>query len=91
MIRLGLAIAVATCASLGPVGAQVPGTADTARPASQIASASADNEIVCQKIRETGSRLAIRKVCKTRAEWADLKLQDRQNLEQAQTQRGMAK
>ena len=47
------------------------------------------NEIICERQKVPGSRLATAKVCKTRAEWADLKAQDRQDLERAQTQRGM--
>ena len=46
------------------------------------------NEIVCEKQKIPGSRLAAAKVCKTRAEWADLKMQDRQDLERVQIQRG---
>lgn len=48
------------------------------------------NEIVCQKQEVTGSRLAAKKVCKTRAEWADAQLQDRQEINRVQTQRGSA-
>jgi invasion protein IalB len=47
------------------------------------------NEIVCQKHEVTGSRLAAKKVCKTRAEWADAQLQDRQEVERVQARRGM--
>ena len=46
------------------------------------------NEIICEKQKIPGSRLAVAKVCKTRAEWADLRNQDRMDLERAQTQRG---
>jgi hypothetical protein len=45
--------------------------------------------VICEKQEVIGSRLARKKVCHTRAEWADLKLQDRQELERAQTRRGM--
>jgi len=47
------------------------------------------NEIICEKQEVLGSRLASRKICHTRAEWADLRLQDRQELEKAQIRRGM--
>lgn len=47
------------------------------------------NEVICEKQEVLGSRLSSRRVCHTRAEWADLKLQDRQELERAQTRRGM--
>ena len=42
------------------------------------------NEKVCEKITIVGSRLATRKVCATRAEWADYKRQDRDALDKAQ-------
>lgn len=43
------------------------------------------NEKICENITMVGSRLAQRRVCATRAEWADRKLQDRQAVEKAQT------
>lgn len=46
------------------------------------------NEVVCQKQEVTGSRLGSKRVCKTRAEWADAKLQDRQEISRVQTERG---
>ncbi|HVE01118.1 MAG TPA: hypothetical protein VNB78_05420 [Sphingomicrobium sp.] len=49
------------------------------------------NEMVCEKQGVPGSRLVAARVCHTRAEWADLKGQDRQELERVQVQRGMQK
>ena len=46
------------------------------------------NERVCERQEVIGSRIASRRICMTRAEWADRKLQDRQELERVQTQRG---
>jgi len=46
------------------------------------------NEIICERQKIPGSRLAAAKVCKTRAEWAEARAQDRMDLERAQTQRG---
>jgi len=46
------------------------------------------NEIVCERQKIPGTRLAAAKVCKTRAEWAEARAQDRMDLERAQTQRG---
>ena len=68
--------------------------AQAAAPAAQApvqaqASGTDPNEVICERQEVLGSRLAKRKVCHTRAEWADLKLQDRQDLERAQTRRGM--
>jgi hypothetical protein len=42
------------------------------------------NERICEKITPVGSRLATKRFCGTRAEWADRKLQDKQALEKAQ-------
>ena len=42
------------------------------------------NERICEKITPVGSRLATKRFCGTRAEWADRKLQDKQALERAQ-------
>lgn len=46
------------------------------------------NQMVCEKQAVPGSRLAFAKVCKTRAEWADLRGQDRMEVERVQVQRG---
>ena len=66
------------------------GAASTAQPPAGVAKKTDPNQIVCEKQKVPGSRLATAKVCKTRAEWADLRLQDRMDLERAQTQRGVA-
>ena len=47
------------------------------------------NEMVCEKQEILGSRLATKKVCLTRSQLADLKSQDRQEIERIQTRRGM--
>ena len=41
-------------------------------------------ERICEKVVVTGSRLAAKKFCGTRAEWADKQLQDRQEVERIQ-------
>jgi len=68
----------------------VPAIAQSHRPASPPTSQKAldPNQIICEKQEVVGSRLATRRVCRTRAEWADLRLQDRQEIERIQTQRG---
>ena len=66
----------------------VSAMAQTSTPAPVPSKPSDRNEVVCQEIEVTGSRLATKRVCKTRAEWADLKLQDRQEIERIQVQRG---
>lgn len=42
------------------------------------------NEKICETITPIGSRLATKRFCGTRAEWADRKLQEKQALENAQ-------
>lgn len=42
------------------------------------------NERICENITPIGSRLATKKFCGTRAEWAERKRQDREALEAAQ-------
>jgi hypothetical protein len=42
------------------------------------------NEVVCEKITVTGSRLATHKVCATRAEWARRQLEERQLIDRSQ-------
>jgi len=70
-----------------------PAIAQTAPPAVAPAPApaarSSMDEVVCQKQPVLGSRLQSKRVCRTRAEWADLQHQDRQELEQRQTQKPM--
>ena len=46
------------------------------------------NEVVCEKQEETGSRLAVKRVCMPRYQWAERKSQDRQEIERVQMQRG---
>jgi hypothetical protein len=43
------------------------------------------NEVVCEKQKELGSRVAVKRVCLTRAEWAERRRLDRMDIEKAQT------
>lgn len=43
------------------------------------------NQILCQSVSETGSRLHHSRVCKTRAEWAQERREQRQEVEHSQT------
>ncbi len=66
-----------------PAFGQTTAPAQAPAPAAQ----SHMNEVVCEKQQVLGSRLQSKRVCRTRAEWADLQHQDRQDLEQRQTQK----
>lgn len=46
-----------------------------------------DNNLICRSIGETGSRVAKKRVCLTRAEWAEQKRIQRMDLERAQSNR----
>lgn len=46
------------------------------------------NEVICEKQEVIGSRLQTKRICRTRAEWADLRLQDQQAIDRVQIQRG---
>lgn len=52
-----------------------------------LSSDSRRNEMVCERVHETGSRLRIQRVCVTRAEWDEQHRVERQNVEHAQTNR----
>ena len=78
---------VAAIFSLAATSTALNAQSGSSRPAAKKAD---PNEIVCERQKIPGTRLASAKVCKTRAEWAELRAQDRMDLERAQTQRGTA-
>jgi hypothetical protein len=86
-------VGVLLAASAAPGFAQAPAAAQSqaapATAASTNAPAADPNEIICQKIEQLGSRIAKKRVCLTRSQWADQQLQDRQELERVQVQRTM--
>jgi hypothetical protein len=45
------------------------------------------NEVVCEKEQDTGSRLLSKKVCMSRAQWAEQRRIERMEIDKAQTQR----
>ncbi|PVX28118.1 hypothetical protein DD559_01115 [Sphingomonas pokkalii] len=69
---------------MGVAAAQQPDTA-TKKPETSTRGARDPNEMVCVKEEVLGSRLQKRKVCHTRAQWAELRQSDRQNIERVQT------
>ena len=84
-LRASLFLLAAAGAVSGPTIAQT-----TQVPANQQSKNTVDpNEMICEKQEILGSRLGKKKVCMTRAQWAELKRQDRQDIEKVQTSRGM--
>jgi hypothetical protein len=84
MTAVGISIGVPISA---PAFAQA---AQSAQPQQQTAKPAKDpNEIVCEKQTALGSRLATQRVCKTRAQWAEERLLNRQDVDKAQMQRDL--
>ena len=65
------------------IAAAIPAAATAAPPAQPVPTGD-PNEKICQDSTQIGSRLAKRRVCATRAEWAARRLQDRQDAEHIQ-------
>ena len=65
-----------------PAFAQVSSIA-TGNPASK---GQDSNRMICEIEQTTGTRLGARKVCKTAAEWMQMKREHRENLEKVQQQ-----
>lgn len=65
------------------VCAAVPVTAQSA-PAAADGQSLDPNRKICERIEVTGSRVKARKVCKTAAEWEELRRDSREELERAQ-------
>ena len=76
-----LAIAVAALCIGSTAAAQAP-----AAPASDAAGKNArdPNEVVCEKVEVIGSRLVAKRVCATRAQWAERRLRERLDIDKAQ-------
>jgi hypothetical protein len=60
-----------------------PSFADTSSASTQKKTKD-PNEVICEKQEVLGSRLAVRKVCMTRAQWAEQRAVDRALIEQSQ-------
>jgi len=73
---------LALCAAAAMVWS-VPALAKGARSGSKD-----PNEVVCERTEIIGSRLGSKKVCKTRAEWAEQRRIERIEIDRAQTSRG---
>jgi hypothetical protein len=75
--------------ALAAVTAMISATPALAGTSESSGSKSRDlNEVVCEKIEVVGSRLATKKICMTRAEWAERRREQRQEIDRAQISRG---
>lgn len=64
------------------ISAMIP-AASLAAPAPQL-SAGDPTEKICENVSQIGSRLSKKRICATRAEWAERRLQDRKDAEHIQ-------
>ena len=55
-----------------------------AAPVNPVQASADPTEKICENVTQIGSRLAKKRVCATRAEWAQRRLQDRQDAEYIQ-------
>lgn len=86
-LRSIMLVSAALAFSAGTTAAWAQSADQSTTPAPQAKKAHDPNEVVCQKIEEIGSRLATKRVCMTRAEWAEQQRQDRMDTDKAQVLR----
>lgn len=75
---------IAAMSSLPALAQQTPSGATSDRRASTNYNVGDPNERICEKQSVIGSRLSSKKVCATRAEWAERQRADREVTEAAQ-------
>lgn len=64
-----------------------PAAAATADSPASKPTARDPNEVVCEKQEVLGSRLNTKRVCMTRAQWQEQRMQDRMDLDKSQNAR----
>ena len=74
--RIGFALTLALAALSAPAFGQ--DTSSKPKPPLD------PNQRVCEDVTATGSRLGTKRICATRAEWAEMRKADRENVDQAQ-------
>jgi invasion protein IalB len=82
-------IVMSACALVSTSLASAPAFAQAQQQQQTERKAADPNEVVCEKQEDTGSRLATHRVCMTRSQWAEQRRMDRQQIDQAQTQRDL--
>jgi hypothetical protein len=63
----------------------LPFAAQSAEPKANKSAEDYRTKKICRVVQTTGSRLGATKICRTRAEWADMKAQSRQTLDRLQS------
>jgi hypothetical protein len=75
---------LALLAVVGLMSAAWAGSSAAFAQAGAKAQAHDPNAKVCETVSQVGSRLSKKKICATRAEWAEMKRNDREVVDQAQ-------
>ena len=70
------ALSWAGCSSLAAAASDQP--SQNARPRLD------PNQRICEDVTQVGSRLSTKRICATRAEWAEKRKQDRETIDEAQ-------
>jgi hypothetical protein len=63
----------------------IPAAAFASEKKDKSADMGDSNRIICEKIKMTGSRLAVKKTCHTAAEWADIRRQQKDSTSRIQS------
>jgi hypothetical protein len=66
------------------IAAMIPASANAAFDETPAKANSDQNEKICENVAQIGSRLSRKRICATRAEWAERRLQDRKDAEYIQ-------
>jgi len=84
-MRLRMAVTLLAACGVGTAAAPLWADQPSSRPAKD------PNERICENQTVLGSRLTMRRVCGTRAEWEEKRRLDREEIDKAQTQIGIIK
>jgi hypothetical protein len=88
-VSLAVSLLLLSTAPEGPPGA-APAPLTRPTQASDAVPGGLDpNETICRRFRESGSRIAIRRTCMTREQWAAFTRELRQNVDRAQLTRNI--
>ena len=66
------------------IAAMIPAAATGASDETQVKASSDQDEKICENVTQIGGRLSKKRICATRAEWAERRLQDRKDAEYIQ-------
>jgi hypothetical protein len=66
------------------IAVMIPSAATSAADETQTNADSDQNQKICENVTQIGSRLSKKRICATRAEWAERRLQDRNDAEYIQ-------